>query len=64
MYHYDFLYRWFPVWLATALYLVFFVGLGWGTSKLVELIMGKKLTAIIPPVSGIVDKNKKVLYNN
>jgi peptidoglycan/LPS O-acetylase OafA/YrhL len=55
MYHYDFLYRFMPVWLATALYLVFFVALGWGTSKLVELIMGKKTVAIIS-VNNIVDK--------
>ena len=64
MYHYDFLYSWLPVWLATALYLVFFVVLGWVTSKLVELIMGKKPAVIVSPVSSIVDKNKKVLYNN
>ena len=64
MYHYDFLYRFMPVWLATPLYLVFFVALGWGTSKLVELIMGKKPTSVVSPVSSIVDKNKKVLYNN
>jgi len=43
MYHYDFLYRFLPVWLATILYLVFFVGLGWAVSKLVGLIGGKKV---------------------
>lgn len=42
MYHYDFLYRFMPVWLATALYLVFFVGLGWAVSKLVGMIGSKK----------------------
>ena len=44
MYHYDFLYRFMPVWLATILYLVFFIGLGWAVSKLVGLIGSKKVS--------------------
>lgn len=34
MYRYDFLYSCLPAWLATALYLVFFLGLGWAVSKM------------------------------
>lgn len=41
MYRYDIFYRFLPVWLATILYLVFFIGLGWAVSKLVG-ITGKK----------------------
>ena len=29
MYRYDFLYKYLPAWLALALYLVIFIGLGW-----------------------------------
>ena len=38
MYRYDFLYRSVPAWLATALYLVLFLGLGWVLKKVVKII--------------------------
>lgn len=38
MYRYDVFYRFMPAWLATLLYLAFFVGLGWGVSKLTDYI--------------------------
>lgn len=34
MYRYDFLYRYYPAWLATAGYLVIFLALGWLTNKI------------------------------
>jgi len=48
MYHYDIFYRFMPAWLATLLYLVFFVALGWAVSKLTELITKKKAPLIAP----------------
>jgi peptidoglycan/LPS O-acetylase OafA/YrhL len=36
MYRFDIFYSWLPAWLATLLYLVFFVGLGWGAAKLTD----------------------------
>jgi len=43
MYHYDFLYRFLPAWLATALYLIFFLALGYGVSRATGwLTPGKK----------------------
>ncbi len=41
MYHYDIFYRFMPAWLATLLYLVFFVALGYVVSKLSQLITNK-----------------------
>jgi peptidoglycan/LPS O-acetylase OafA/YrhL len=38
MYRYDFIYRYAPAWLATLLYLAFFMGLGWIVTKLTDLI--------------------------
>jgi len=38
MYRYDIFYRFMPAWLATLLYLAFFVGLGWGVSKLTDYL--------------------------
>jgi len=38
MYRYDIFYRFLPAWLATALYLVLFVGLGWLMSKIAGMI--------------------------
>ncbi|MFA5131533.1 MAG: acyltransferase [Patescibacteria group bacterium] len=38
MYHYDFIYRFLPAWLATILYIAFFVALGWAASKVTDLI--------------------------
>lgn len=38
MYRYDIFYSWLPAWLATLLYLVFFIGLGWIATKLTNLI--------------------------
>jgi len=48
MYHYDLFYRFLPSWLATLIYLVFFVALGWAVSKLTELITKKKMPLIVP----------------
>jgi len=39
MYRYDFLYKFTPAWLATALYLVFFIALAWLFKKVVEFIL-------------------------
>ena len=56
MYHYDFLYRFMPSWLATVLYLVFFVGLGWASSKFIELITKKKSPVLVPANPGVDKK--------
>jgi peptidoglycan/LPS O-acetylase OafA/YrhL len=48
MYRYDFLFRFMPAgweWLATALYLIFFIGLGWVMSKIADLL-AKKLVKV------------------
>lgn len=58
MYHYDFLYRFVPAWLATILYLVFFVGLGWVVSKTIELILKKKTALVAETGGNNIDKNK------
>lgn len=42
MYRYDIFYRFMPAWLATLLYLVFFVGLGWAASKLTDCITRRR----------------------
>jgi peptidoglycan/LPS O-acetylase OafA/YrhL len=42
MYRYDFLYCSLPAWLATLLYLGFFMGLGWGVSKITNLISNRR----------------------
>jgi peptidoglycan/LPS O-acetylase OafA/YrhL len=39
---YDIFYKYTPAWLATALYLVFFLGLAWFFKKIVELILKPK----------------------
>lgn len=46
VYHYDFLYRHFPAWLATILYLVFFLALGFAASRLVGLLEKRKPTKV------------------
>lgn len=38
LYRYDIFYRFVPAWLATLLYLAFFMGLGWIVTKLTDLI--------------------------
>lgn len=38
MYRYDIFYRFVPGWLATLLYLFFFIGFGWLMSKIAEMI--------------------------
>ena len=43
MYSYDIFYRFLPAWLATVLYLVFFVGLGLGLQRLSKVIVAKIL---------------------
>ena len=40
LYRYDFIYKYFPAWLATILYLAFFIGLAWLFKKITELILG------------------------
>lgn len=46
MYRYDFLYRFFPAWLATILYLIFFLALGYGFAKLMTILTRpKKMSA-------------------
>jgi len=42
MYRYDIFYFWLPAWLATALYLAFFIGVGWVMARVVKLIDIKK----------------------
>jgi peptidoglycan/LPS O-acetylase OafA/YrhL len=39
LYRYDFIYKYTPAWLATVLYLIFFLGLAWGFRKTAELIL-------------------------
>ncbi len=57
MYHYDFFYRFLPAWLATIVYLIFFVGLGWAAAKLVDLILRrKKVQPINSSVSSTIIK--------
>jgi peptidoglycan/LPS O-acetylase OafA/YrhL len=41
MYRYDIFYFWLPAWLATLLYLVLFIGLGWGMNKIISLAARK-----------------------
>ncbi|MFZ4632030.1 MAG: acyltransferase family protein [Patescibacteria group bacterium] len=48
MYHYDFLYRFMPSGIATILYLIFFVGLGWVVNKVTDLILNKKRALVCP----------------
>lgn len=48
MYHYDFLYRFLPAGIATVLYLVFFIGLGWGVNKITDIILNKKRPLVCP----------------
>ncbi len=48
MYHYDFLYRFLPAGVATILYLIFFVGLGYVINKISELILNKKRPLVCP----------------
>ncbi len=38
LYRYDIFYRFLPAWLATALYLVLFLALGWGVKQLTDLL--------------------------
>jgi len=38
MYRYDIFYFWLPAWLATVLYLILFIGLGWGMGRLIGLL--------------------------
>jgi len=38
LYRYDIFYRFLPAWLATILYLAFFVGLGWAITQLTDLL--------------------------
>ncbi len=42
MYRHDFLYKYFPSWLATALYLVVLIALAWALQKITELILKRK----------------------
>ncbi|MFZ4648643.1 MAG: acyltransferase family protein [Patescibacteria group bacterium] len=42
MYRFDFLYKYTPSWLATALYLLIFIGLGWVLQLVTGLILKKK----------------------
>jgi len=42
MYRFDIFYRFMPAWLATLVYLAFFIGLGWAVSKLTDLLTKKK----------------------
>ena len=39
LYHYDFLYRFFPAWFATAFYLLFFIGLAWTLKQVSGFIL-------------------------
>lgn len=41
MYRYDFLYPWLPAWLATSVYLVFFLGLGWAAAQVTNKLLGR-----------------------
>jgi peptidoglycan/LPS O-acetylase OafA/YrhL len=41
LYRYDIFYKWLPVWLATILYLVFFIAFGWLLAKIAGLITKK-----------------------
>ncbi len=43
MYRYDFLFKYFPAWLAMALYVVVFIGLGWIMQKGIGLFGRKKV---------------------
>lgn len=43
MYRYDIFYSWLPAWLATSLYLVLFIGVGWLIKRLTELITSLKV---------------------
>lgn len=43
MYRFDIFYRLMPAWLATLVYLGFFIFLGWGVSRLTDLITKKKV---------------------
>ncbi len=43
MYRFDIFYRFMPAWLATLFYLGFFILLGWGVSRLTDIITKKKL---------------------
>ncbi len=53
MYRFDIFYQWLPAWLATLVYLGFFILLGWGASKLTDLITKKRVKAVATvPVSG------------
>lgn len=57
MYHYDFLYRFLPAGLATVIYLVFFIGLGWLLSKINDLILNKKRISVSP--TPVIELTKK-----
>ncbi len=48
MYHYDIFYRFMPAWLATLLYLIFFIALGWAVSRLTDLIMKRPVPKLAP----------------
>jgi len=39
LYRYDIFYRYFPAWLATVFYLIFFLGLAWLFKKFAELVL-------------------------
>lgn len=41
MYRYDFIYKYLPAWLATLLYLVLFLALGWGFQKIIKMFSQK-----------------------
>ena len=43
LYRYDFMYKYFPAWLATALYLVFFIGISWVFKKIYNIILERNL---------------------
>lgn len=43
MYRYDLFYSWLPAWLATSLYLILFIGVGWLIKRLTELITSSKI---------------------
>ncbi len=46
MYRFDIFYRWLPAWLATFVYLIFFIALGWGASRITDLITKRKVKLI------------------
>ena len=47
LYRYDFIYKYFPAWLATIFYLIFFIGIGWLLKKISAFILSKNTKSSI-----------------